>query len=152
MRIKELIISSSRGGAETVVHDLSKKLNEKGNDVKIIVNQEIKNYFKDLTGNVVNIGKFLPSRTEGVAQSILEFMACGKPIVATRVGGTPEIISNNKNGILVGLSPKSLAEGILFLYRNPDLMKEIEKNDLENLKIILGIALSTNIFHFLIKH
>lgn len=42
-----------------------------------------------------------PSRTEGISNVILEAMVFRKPVVATRVGGTPEIITDSHNGILV---------------------------------------------------
>lgn len=43
----------------------------------------------------------VPSRNEGWGSVILESIACGTPVVATKVGGTAEAIGNSQNGILV---------------------------------------------------
>jgi len=43
----------------------------------------------------------LSSRNEGLGRVILEAMTCSVPVIATKVGGVPEIISNNVNGKLV---------------------------------------------------
>lgn len=43
----------------------------------------------------------LPSLAEGISNTLLEAMACSLPVVATRVGGTPEIITQNEQGLLV---------------------------------------------------
>jgi hypothetical protein len=71
----------------------------------------------------------LPSRFETFGIAILEAMACKKPVVATTVGGIPEIIENGKNGILVEPdNPAVLAEALLTVLRDPGLQKTLANN------------------------
>jgi glycosyltransferase involved in cell wall biosynthesis len=61
------------------------------------------------------------STWEGSSLSVLEYMDAGKPVVATRVGGTPELIADGVNGILVEpRHPEALAAALLELLADPE--------------------------------
>jgi len=82
---------------------------------------------KDFASYLKEIGIFVnPSLSEGLPNVVLEAFALAKPVVATDVGGTPELVYNQKTGILVPpKNSKELAEGILFCLRNPAKAKEL---------------------------
>lgn len=62
------------------------------------------------------------SLTEGMSNALLESMAVGKPVVATAVGGNPELVEDGKTGYLVPLGDsQSMAEALLKLLTNPEL-------------------------------
>jgi glycosyltransferase involved in cell wall biosynthesis len=68
----------------------------------------------------------LASTAEGLPIALLEAMAVGKPIVATRVGGLPEVIDHDREGVLVPPGdPKALADAILALLADPSLRQRL---------------------------
>ncbi|MFH1759690.1 MAG: glycosyltransferase [bacterium] len=71
----------------------------------------------------------LQSEFEGTPNVILEAMACGLPVVASKVGGIPDIIIHGKNGFLFNLDDLNSAENIVLeLAGNKDLRNKIGKN------------------------
>jgi len=71
----------------------------------------------------------LPSIKEGLPYVILESGLAGLPVVATEVGGIPEVIKDGENGFLVPPGkPELLAEKLSEITENPELRKRLGKN------------------------
>jgi len=61
------------------------------------------------------------SDSEGLSNSIMEYMAAGLPVVATDVGGNPELVRHGETGFLVPPNhEKALAEALRRVIRSPE--------------------------------
>jgi L-malate glycosyltransferase len=68
----------------------------------------------------------MPSITEGLGTSLLDAMACERPIVASRVGGIPEVVVDGVTGLLVPpRDADSLAEAIVRLLEDRALAAQL---------------------------
>ncbi len=64
----------------------------------------------------------LSSKVEGLPNAIIEYMAAGLPVVATKVGGNPELVIQGETGLLVPPGDgAALSEALLYLVRNPEV-------------------------------
>ena len=86
------------------------------------------------TGWVDNVGDYLaafdlfilPSNKEGIGGILLDAMDRALPIIASRVGGLPEIVKDGVNGLLIDpRSPDQLERAITNLYEDPDLRRAL---------------------------
>lgn len=77
----------------------------------------------------------LPSLSEGLSLALLEAMASGKPVVATRVGGNPELIDHGRTGFLFQpQNPKDLAANLLNLLGDPEMMQQFGRQASERVR------------------
>jgi glycosyltransferase involved in cell wall biosynthesis len=68
----------------------------------------------------------LPSRSEGRPNVVLEAQACGVPVIATRVGGTPELVQHEQTGLLMDRDdPIALAGSLRRLMEDADLRRRL---------------------------
>lgn len=74
----------------------------------------------------------LPSYWEVQPLACIEAMATATPVVATNVGGIPEVVEHGKTGILVPPGDlKALRKAILKFYKDPEFRKKIVENGLK---------------------
>lgn len=96
-------------------HRLEELVRELGVDVRFLGDRTDVNALLANADVVV-----LPSLWEGLSNAVMEAMAAGRPIVATAIGGTPELLAGR--GVLVPVSDaEALADGIVRVLDDPDL-------------------------------
>jgi glycosyltransferase involved in cell wall biosynthesis len=80
---------------------------------------------RDVPGLLARARLFvLPSLTEGISLTLLEAMARGLPVVATAVGGNPEVVADGEPGLLIpARDPNALAEAVLGLWQDGELCR-----------------------------
>jgi glycosyltransferase involved in cell wall biosynthesis len=98
----------------------------------------------------------LPSATEGLSNSMLEALSTGLPVLATSVGGTPDVISHDVNGYLIPPDDlEALKSGLSTLLADESLRarlgREARQSILQNFSLdSIAIQLNT-LYHRLLK-
>ena len=84
----------------------------------------------------------MPSRTEGTPIALLEAAALRKPILATRVGGIPELVKDGEECLLVNVdAPQEIANGIQYIIQDTEFADMIAENAYQ--RIIDSFSLSS---------
>jgi len=71
--------------------------------------------------NLLDFGLYLVPGSDGSCRAALEMMALGKPLIVARRGVLPEIVDDNRNGLVIDDTPENLAQAILKLARDKEL-------------------------------
>ena len=86
----------------------------------------------------------LPSLTEGLPNVVLEAFACGKPVIATNIGGVPEVVEDGINGILIPPQRSDLlAEAIQKCLLSPEKAKKMGTTGYHKVKSEFTFELQT---------
>lgn len=150
-----IVLYAGRLNEEKGVQDLIKAVKKIDNpDIKILIAGE-GNYRKKLEAMSKPLGKrvqyvggidyqempryyaasdlfVLPSYWEVQPLTCIEAMACGTPVIATKIGGVPEVVTDGFNGALVQpRNPRVLAEKIVKLKKEDVLRQKFIKNGLK---------------------
>ena len=90
----------------------------------------------------------LPSLGEGISNTILEAMASGLPVIATEVGGNPELVEQNVTGKLISPgNAEDLAQAILGYIENQELIREHGR--MARAKIEAGFSMEAMVKNYL---
>ena len=97
----------------------------------------------------------MPSKSEGLGSSALWAMGFGLPVIATRVGGLPEIVVDNETGWLIPPgSPEALAEAILAASRDRAKLIEYGRNGRKRamgFSADIMVGRTEDLYHYLVS-
>ena len=79
----------------------------------------------------LNFKVFLMPGSDGSCRAVREAMALGIPVIAARLGMLPEIIENNREGLIIDDSPENLADAMMTLIENPGIRQAMGQNALQ---------------------
>jgi len=109
------------------LNSLRPQLEKLANDLDVKEHIQFTGIRKDIAGFLNGFDVFaLPSLSEGCSNVIQEAMTCGLPVVASRVGGNPELVNHEQNGILFESdNVEQLSAALGRLMDEPELRKKM---------------------------
>lgn len=110
---------------KTVNTNLQKRVRFHG----YVTNAKVKNFYKNCDLLIA------PSRYESFGLIYLEAFSYGKPVIGTKAGGIPEVVRNNKTGLLVNVNnSKEITKAVLRIFENNDLRKTLGENAFKDVR------------------
>jgi len=125
------LVFVGEGDKRKEIEQMIKDLNI-SDSVTLLGNQPHKQALLEIKKSEVFI---CPSLAEGLGNVFIEAQACGVPLIGTRVGGIPDIITDRENGLLI--EPKNsqaIARAIITLLKDKDLAHSLASRSLETVK------------------
>jgi glycosyltransferase involved in cell wall biosynthesis len=124
-----LLIIVGDGHYKQELVSLIKKLNLKNN---IVLTGYMDNVFVPL--KISDIYVHITLQEAGVADTILEAWAVEKPVIASNIGGIPEVVTNNIDGRIIEPIPEEISNTIIHLYEHPKIMSGYGKEGRKTLE------------------
>ena len=125
-------------GVNTILKPAIKELQEEGynieeyfadRQVRMIPHNEMVNYYSNIDILVCS------SKCEGTPNPVLEAMACGVPVISTRVGIVPDALGKKqKEFILEERTKECMKEKIVSLITRPEIFKDLSDENLKNIQ------------------
>ncbi|UFT98849.1 glycosyltransferase [Radiobacillus kanasensis] len=117
-----MFIIVGNGPEREKIHKLTEGLASRVRIIGSVPKRDVSDWF-----NIADVF-VLPSYNEGFGLVALESISCETPVIATRVGGIPEIIQDGVNGYLVNVNnANAISEKIDYLFTNNDILQRMIK-------------------------
>jgi glycosyltransferase involved in cell wall biosynthesis len=92
------------------------------------------------------------SLMEGFGNVTIEAMACGKPVIGTRSGGTSDIVVDGKTGYLVEpKSPADMAKKIIHLIKEPSLRADMGRESRDRTERLYKLSTKAKAYYSLYR-
>jgi glycosyltransferase involved in cell wall biosynthesis len=119
-------------GSGKLTEQLSQQINSLGLSKNFILAGFKSNVYDYLSSFDVFV---ISSKLEGLGTSVLDAMNCSLPIIGTNAGGIPEMLINERNGLIVDKKkPELLANAIIRMYEDKDLRMKLAKQAYQDVK------------------
>ena len=116
--------------------ELSEKLKAEVDNLGISTNVHFLGFCRNISELCNSCDLFIfPSIHEGLSVALMEAMACGKPIVASKIRGNVDLIDEGKGGFLVeALDIKGYSNAVMRLIDNPEILRQFGDYNIEKVK------------------
>lgn len=112
--------------------DLISLINELNLQDNVVLTGYVDNVFVPL--KISDIYVHITLQEAGVADTILEAWAVEKPVIASNIGGIPEVVTDNVDGRIIKPIPEEISNTIVNLYEHPDIMSRYGKEGRKTLE------------------
>jgi glycosyltransferase involved in cell wall biosynthesis len=126
-RTSARLVVVGRGPLQPVIDELVREFPTQVTNIPRLTPAEVAKLLDDSTLLAMS------SESEGLPRVIMEAFARGRPVVSTAVGGIPDIVNTDRNGILVTPgNPEELADGLVRVLSDPEVAERLSRGALED--------------------